>query len=187
MAYECVSPKSRWIASPSLTKSLISLEMSPMQKFKLCWFLNLLKWNYSHSFGAKDSFKPENVYVGLCLSGVCGNRKLGEAKSNILPQTTLMSNVPSLQYHYDLFSFSPNYLSILIYLPPTPYSDYPCWCRCRRKNGDLLSFAFSDDCWPQKVQLMEELARYQGSWLCLPSTAAGFTTFNVHEPFLSVI
>ena len=62
--------------------------------------------------------------------------------------------------------------------PSHSYSDYPCWCRCQRKKGDLLSFAFSDDCRPEKVQLMEELARYQRCWLCLPSTAAWFTTLN---------
>ena len=39
--------------------------------------------------------------MGLCLSG---KRKLEEAKSNISPQTTLMSNVPSLQYHYGVSS-----------------------------------------------------------------------------------
>ena len=81
------------------------------------WILNLLIWNPFHF----NNFESENVYVGLCLSG---KRKLEEAKSNISPQTTLMSNVPSLQYHYGVSSL---FTKLFEQHNNLSYSDYPFW------------------------------------------------------------
>ena len=96
------------------------------------WILNLLIWNPFHF----NNFESENVYVGLCLSG---KRKLEEAKSNISPQTTLMSNVPPLQYHYGVSSL---FTKLFKQHNNLSYSDYPCWSLPGEKNGWFIGFCF---------------------------------------------
>ena len=123
----------------ALTKSLISLEMSPMQKFEFSIF-----WYEAHSLEAVRILSWRiSMWVSVCLAGT---RKLGEAKSNISPQTTLMSNVPSLQYHYSLeasslftklFKQQQNNLS-----PSHSCSDYPFWSMLVEKKGWFIGFCF---------------------------------------------
>ena len=87
-AYESMSPKSWQIASHSLTKSPISLQMASQQRIHSNSSINWLKsrhLTFRFSFTeCKIGFLSQNLSLRMSesLSGVCGE-KIGEVKSNI--------------------------------------------------------------------------------------------------------